>query len=127
MEVIHSDANSKIRDSLKRWNTVKAQSSPRPVVEYTEELVRMPSSSSEMVQNVGQTVSNVGQTVGANKIINATKSVGQEIKGKFIIVYCNDKTFSLIIYNYSIYVSYYIFTTYFNTIITIITYVLIII
>jgi hypothetical protein len=75
MEVIHSDANSKIRDSLKRWNTVKSQSSPRPVTEYTEDLIRM-SSSSELVNNVGQSVA-----PGANKIINATKTVGQEIKG----------------------------------------------
>jgi hypothetical protein len=36
-EVTHSDASSKIRDSTKRWNTVKTLSNPRPVIEYQEE------------------------------------------------------------------------------------------
>eukprot|EP01036_Dinobryon_divergens_P030405 gene30405-39647_t len=36
-EVLHSDANSKVRDSIKRWSTVKTLSVPRKVVEYQEE------------------------------------------------------------------------------------------
>lgn len=36
-EVIHSDANSKLRDSIKRWEAVKKQSQPRKVAEYIEE------------------------------------------------------------------------------------------
>jgi hypothetical protein len=37
IELVHSDTNSKIRDSMKRWNIVKSQSAPRPVVEYTDD------------------------------------------------------------------------------------------
>eukprot|EP00599_Poterioochromonas_sp_BG-1_P012672 CAMPEP_0173154252 /NCGR_PEP_ID=MMETSP1105-20130129/13368_1 /TAXON_ID=2985 /ORGANISM="Ochromonas sp., Strain BG-1" /LENGTH=229 /DNA_ID=CAMNT_0014070389 /DNA_START=449 /DNA_END=1138 /DNA_ORIENTATION=+ len=36
-EVIHSDANSKIRDSIKRWTAIKNKSNQRKVAEYTEE------------------------------------------------------------------------------------------
>jgi hypothetical protein len=36
-EVIHSDASSKLRDSIKRWESVKKQSQPRKVAEYIEE------------------------------------------------------------------------------------------
>lgn len=79
MEVIHSDANSKIRDSLKRWNTVKNQSALRPVVEYTEDL--LPTAQLEVLQSMSSVGSNIGQTVGANRLISASKSVGQEIKG----------------------------------------------
>lgn len=36
-EVVHSDANSKVRDAIKRWSSVKTQSVQRKVVEYEEE------------------------------------------------------------------------------------------
>ena len=36
-EVVHSEASCKLRDAIKRWATVKKQSSPRAVAEYREE------------------------------------------------------------------------------------------
>lgn len=36
-EVIHNDANSKIRDSIKKWTAIKNQSNARPVSEFREE------------------------------------------------------------------------------------------
>jgi len=37
IDINHRDANSKLRDASKRWNNIKQQSNPRPVVEYREE------------------------------------------------------------------------------------------
>mmetsp|Transcript_2901 Transcript_2901/g.4035 ORF Transcript_2901/g.4035 Transcript_2901/m.4035 type:complete len:273 (-) Transcript_2901:72-890(-) len=36
-EIVHSDANSKLRDAMKRWSSVKTQSVPRKVAEYEDE------------------------------------------------------------------------------------------
>ena len=38
-DTLHTDASSKLRDSTKRWGTVRAQSQPRPVVEFMDEPV----------------------------------------------------------------------------------------
>jgi hypothetical protein len=37
IDINHRDSNSKLRDASKRWNNIKQQSNPRPVVEYREE------------------------------------------------------------------------------------------
>ena len=43
-EVVHSDSGSKLRDGTKRWTSVKNQSAPRPVAEYSEDaVIRAPS------------------------------------------------------------------------------------
>ena len=38
-ETLFTDTNSKLRDAAKRWMGVRAQSQPRPVVEYHEEVI----------------------------------------------------------------------------------------
>ena len=38
-DTLHTDASSKLRDSAKRWGTVRAQSQPRPVVEFVDDPV----------------------------------------------------------------------------------------
>ena len=38
-ETLFTDTSSKLRDAAKRWMGVRAQSQPRPVVEYHEEVV----------------------------------------------------------------------------------------
>ena len=49
----------KIRDSLKRWNTVKTQSNPRPIVEYSEDYDLSLTSVGNI--NVTKNLSNVGK------------------------------------------------------------------
>jgi hypothetical protein len=48
-ETLFNDTNSKLRDVAKRWMSVRAQSQPRPVVEYHEEVV-----------NQGHDINNMG-------------------------------------------------------------------
>ena len=53
----------KIRDSLKRWNTVKTQSNPRPIVEYSEDYDLSLNNSIGSIGNINVTknLSNVGK------------------------------------------------------------------
>ena len=51
----------KIRDSLKRWNTVKTQSNPRPIVEYSEDYDLSLNNVSMGNINVTKNLSNVGK------------------------------------------------------------------
>lgn len=37
IDINHQDASSKLRDATKRWNNIKQQSNPHPVIEYREE------------------------------------------------------------------------------------------
>ena len=66
----------KIRDSLKRWNTVKTQSNPRPIVEYSEDYDLSLNSSigninvTKNLSNVGKDLKGVGKNIYANYIYN---------------------------------------------------------
>lgn len=86
-EIVHSDTSCKIRDATKRWSTVKAQSAPRPVVEYTEETVMNSSismkgsgavgdSTHKIMSEVGKKMTNIpkkGLQGGKSTVLNAVK------------------------------------------------------
>lgn len=96
MQVVFSDANSKVRDSVKRWSLVRKQSAPRPVVEYVEEYVpsvpnvmaglpggnKLVADFNDKVSKVGQDFESVGERMGhsitrlpgvVNSLANKTK------------------------------------------------------
>lgn len=94
MEIVNSDAGSKIRDALKRWNLVKSQSAQRPVAEYTEESetglpglsglpINIPGPSGKGLAEVGQSFRNVGSDIKgvAHDIKSDLKNFGNAITG----------------------------------------------
>jgi vacuolar-type H+-ATPase subunit E/Vma4 len=74
-EIIHSDASSKVRDSIKRWTNIKNKSAQRKVAEYTEEGV----SSFNPIVNIGHNPHNF-PTV---KPINDAKKLARSTTEKF--------------------------------------------
>ena len=66
---MNADAGSKLRDSVKRWSTVKAQSSPRPVAEYTEETTV--GNIAAPLQGAASGIA-AGATLGAGEVLNST-------------------------------------------------------
>lgn len=94
MEIVNSDAGSKIRDALKRWNLVKSQSTQRPVAEYSEESesslpglsglpLSLPGPSGKGLAEVGQSFRNVGSDIKgvAHDIKSDFKNFGNAITG----------------------------------------------
>jgi hypothetical protein len=75
-DINYQDAATRIRDATKRWNTVKSQSSTRPVAEYSEEVVTSPNlltnpinamgapDPTKMLSDTGKSISNIGKTIG---------------------------------------------------------------
>lgn len=104
-DVLYSDANSKLRDALKRWTTIKNQSNPRKVAEYVEEvdqsLMRPPIPGinpdvdpQKLFQQAGKKVQAVtkiakgamGQTLGhaASEITGGMKKVTADAKNNLM-------------------------------------------
>ena len=74
-EVVHSDASSKVRDSIKRWSSVKTQSVQRKVVEYEEEMDFLKSSIS-----IGPPpIADIDPTKIFKKTGNKMNSMGQQL------------------------------------------------
>jgi hypothetical protein len=81
-EIIYSDANSKIRDCVKRWQNIKNKSQQRKVAEYTEENVI------QGFNPIGiNTVPNTGnmnmKPIDPRKITRATTEKFKDIGTKF--------------------------------------------
>lgn len=91
-EVLHSDANNKVRDSIKRWSSVKTLSVQRKIVEYKEETEYLKPGSisigpppiadidpTKLVKRAGTKMNNMGQQLAfgvVNVVQVATSEVG---------------------------------------------------
>jgi hypothetical protein len=75
-ELLHSDANSKLRDAVKRWTAIKTQAVPRKVAEYKEDFESSSSSSSTML---------MASSLPGNPDLKVFQGAGNKIKtvGRF--------------------------------------------
>jgi hypothetical protein len=87
-EIIYSDANSKIRDCIKRWQNIKNKSTQRKVAEFTEEAHSSDRGSSSFnpvsIGNPASLISNPNvKPIDPRKITRGATEKFKEIGGKF--------------------------------------------
>jgi hypothetical protein len=76
-EIVYNDANNKLREAAKRWNTVKGQAKPRPVAVIEEP--PPPQSANPNIFPPGQAIANTSKEIG-NLGKNAAKEGGKIAK-----------------------------------------------